>query len=152
MISVREIIPDDAAAYWQLRQQIDRETEFLRFEPDDWLATTQHVRGNTSGPLLRLLREAGAREVHLCVTCPPIAHPSFRGVDMGTHEELIAHRLTQDEIRQHVGADTLHFLSLDGMMRAIDRPNGYCQACFTGVYPIELDVLHTKTGFEKALA
>jgi amidophosphoribosyltransferase len=110
------------------------------------------VRGNTSGPLVRLLRDAGAREVHMRITCPPIAHPCFMGVDMGTYEELIAHRLTLDEIRDHIDADTLHFLSLDGMMRAIGRQNGYCQACFTGVYPIELDVMHTKTGFEKAIA
>ena len=110
------------------------------------------VRGTTSGPLVRLLREAGAREVHMRITCPPIAHPCFMGVDMGTYEELIAHRLTLDEIRDHVDADTLHFLSLDGMMRAIDRPSGYCQACFTGVYPIELDAQQTKTGFEKAIA
>ncbi|CAG0936872.1 amidophosphoribosyltransferase [Thermoflexales bacterium] len=110
------------------------------------------VRGNTSGPLVRLLRDAGAREVHMRITCPPIAHPCFMGVDMGTYEELIAHRLTLDEIRDHIDTDTLHFLSLDGMMRAIGRQNGYCQACFTGVYPIELDVMHTKTGFEKAIA
>src|SRR5512143_1470896 len=110
------------------------------------------VRGTTSGPLVHLLREAGAREVHLRITCPPIKHPCFMGVDMGTYEELVAHKLALDEIRDHVDADTLHFLSLDGMMRAIDRPNGYCQACFTGVYPIELDVRQTKTGFEKAIA
>jgi amidophosphoribosyltransferase len=110
------------------------------------------VRGTTSGPLVRLLREAGAREVHMRITCPPIKHPCFMGVDMGTYEELVAHRLTLDEIRDHVDADTLHFLSLDGMMRAIDRSGGYCQACFTGVYPIELDVRQTKTGFERAIA
>ena len=110
------------------------------------------VRGTTSGPLVRLLRDAGAREVHLRITCPPIAHPCFMGVDMGTYEELIAHRLTLEEIRDHIDADTLHFLSLDGMMRAIDRQSGYCNACFTGVYPIDLDVQQTKTGFEKAIA
>jgi amidophosphoribosyltransferase len=110
------------------------------------------VRGTTSGPLVRLLRDAGAREIHLRITCPPIAHPCFMGVDMGTYQELIAHRLTLEEIRDHIDADTLHFLSLDGMMRAIDRPSGYCNACFTGVYPIELDVQQTKTGFEKAIA
>jgi amidophosphoribosyltransferase len=74
------------------------------------------------------------------------------GVDMGRYEELIAHRLTLDEIRDLVDADTLHYLSLDGMMRAIGRKGGYCQACFTGVYPIDLDVMHTKTGFERAIA
>lgn len=110
------------------------------------------VRGTTSGPLVRLLRDAGAREVHLRITCPPIAHPCFMGVDMGTYQELIAHRLTLDEIRDHIDADTLHFLSLDGMMRALGRQSGYCNACFTGVYPIELDAQQTKTGFEKAIA
>ena len=110
------------------------------------------VRGHTSGPLVKLLRDAGAREVHLRITCPPIAHPCFMGVDMGTYDELIAHRLTIDEIRSHVDADSLHFLSLEGMMRALGRAEGYCNACFTGVYPIELNTEQTKTGFEKAIA
>lgn len=110
------------------------------------------VRGHTSGPLVRLLREAGALEVHLRITCPPIAHPCFMGVDMGSYDELIAHRLTVDEICDHIDCDSLHFLSLDGMMRAIGRRDGYCNACFTGVYPIELDARQTKTGFEKAIA
>jgi amidophosphoribosyltransferase len=109
------------------------------------------VRGNTSGPLVKLLRDAGAREVHLRITCPPIAHPCYMGVDMGTYDDLIAHRMTIDEICDHVDADSLHFLSLDGMMRAIGRPEGYCNACFTGVYPIELDSEHTKTGFERSI-
>ena len=110
------------------------------------------VRGNTSGPLVRLLRDAGALEVHLRITCPPIAHPCFMGVDMGTYEELIAHRMTVDEIRDHIDCDSLHFLSLEGMMRAIGRRGGYCNACFTGLYPIELDAEFTKTGFEQAIA
>jgi amidophosphoribosyltransferase len=110
------------------------------------------VRGNTSGPLVKLLRDAGAREVHVRITCPPISHPCFMGVDMGTYNELIAHRLTIDEICGHIDADSLHFLSLDGMMRAIGKPDGYCNACFTGVYPIELNVEQTKTGFERAIA
>jgi amidophosphoribosyltransferase len=110
------------------------------------------VRGNTSGPLVKLLRDAGAREVHLRITCPPIAHPCFMGVDMGTYDDLIAHRMTIDEMRDHIDCDSLHFLSLDGMMRAIGKAAGYCNACFTGVYPIEVDVESTKTGFEKAIA
>ncbi len=110
------------------------------------------VRGNTSGPLVKLLRRAGAREVHLRITCPPIAHPCFMGVDMGRYDDLIAHRLTIDEIRDQVDADSLHFLSLSGMMKALDRDSGYCNACFTGIYPIELDMAQTKTGFETAIA
>jgi amidophosphoribosyltransferase len=110
------------------------------------------VRGNTAGPLLGLLREAGAREVHLRITCPPIAHPCFMGVDFGTFEELIAHRMTVEEIRRHVGADSLHFLSLASMMRAIGRSGGYCNACYTGVYPLEVEPEQVKDGFEKAIA
>ena len=110
------------------------------------------VRGNTSGPLVKLLRDAGAREVHLRLTCPPIAHPCFMGVDMGSYDELIAHRLTLDEMRDHFDCDSLHFLSLDGMMRALGRSDGYCNACFTGVYPLKLDLEQTKTGFESVTA
>jgi amidophosphoribosyltransferase len=107
------------------------------------------VRGNTAGPLLRLLRNAGAKEIHLRITCPPIAHPCFMGVDMGTYDELIAHHMSVEQIRQHVGADSLYYLSLSGMMSAIGRSEGYCQACFTGDYPLDVNFQSTKTGFEK---
>lgn len=107
------------------------------------------VRGNTAGPLLRLLRNAGAAEIHLRITCPPIAHPCFMGVDMGTYDELIAAHMSIEQIRQHVGSDTLHYLSLSGMMSAIGRTGGYCQACFTGDYPLKVNFQSTKTGFEK---
>lgn len=94
------------------------------------------VRGNTSKPLVRLLRQAGAVEVHLRITCPPIRHPCFMGVDMGTYDELIAHRMEVDQIRDQFGCDSLHFLSLEGMMRAIgtgsNGTNDFCNACFTG--------------------
>jgi amidophosphoribosyltransferase len=110
------------------------------------------VRGNTSGPLVKLLRNAGAREVHVRITCPPIAHPCYMGVDMGTYEQLIAHHHTIDEIRDYIGADSLHFLSVEGMMRALGRRGGYCHACFTGNYPIEIDRVHVKTGFEKSFS
>lgn len=106
------------------------------------------VRGNTSGPLVKMLRQAGAREVHVCITCPPIKHPCFMGVDMGTYDELIAHHMNIAEMQAHIGCDSLYFLSLDGMMNAIGSQTGYCNACFTGVYPIEVDPQHTKTGFE----
>jgi amidophosphoribosyltransferase len=107
------------------------------------------VRGNTTGPLIKMLREAGAREVHLRITCPPIRHPCFMGVDMGTYDELIAHNLPVEAIRRHIGCDSLHYLSLEGMLKAIGRSHGYCNACFTGVYPIEVDFEHSKTGFEE---
>ncbi|HEX9838193.1 MAG TPA: amidophosphoribosyltransferase [Anaerolineales bacterium] len=109
------------------------------------------VRGNTTGPLIKLLLNAGAREVHVAITCPPIAHPCFMGVDMGRHENLIAHKRTVDEIREYVGADSLHYLSLDRMMKAVGRQDGFCQACFTGNYPIPVNMETVKTGFERSL-
>ena len=112
------------------------------------------VRGTTAGPLVQLLREAGAREVHVRVTCPPIAHPCFMGLDMGTYEELVSHRLSIEELRAHIGADSLAFLSLDGMMAAIggSGEGAYCNACFTGRYPIEVGAQPSKGDFERILA
>jgi len=107
------------------------------------------VRGNTTGPIIKLLKAAGAEEVHVAITCPPIAHPCFMGVDMGSYDNLIAHKRTVDEICKKVKADSLTYLSVDGMMRAVGRPDGYCQACFTGNYPIPVDVKSVKTGFER---
>jgi amidophosphoribosyltransferase len=106
------------------------------------------VRGNTSGPLVKMLRNAGAREVHMRITCPPITHPCFMGVDMGTYDELIAHHMSVEQLRVHFGCDSLHYLSLEGMMTAIGRTHGYCDACYTGNYPINVEFGSTKTGFE----
>lgn len=106
------------------------------------------VRGNTSGPIVRLLRESGAREVHVRVASPPILHSCFMGVDMARGHDLIAAVKTVEEIRQHIGADTLAYLTLDGMMRAIGVQDGYCNACFTGVYPMPLAEEFTKLTFE----
>jgi amidophosphoribosyltransferase len=99
------------------------------------------VRGNTSAPLVELMREGGAREVHLRVSSPPVRHPCFMGVDMATHKELIAHNNHLEQIRAHTGADSLAYLSLEGMIAAIrgDVPKrGYCAACFSGQYPIQI--------------
>jgi amidophosphoribosyltransferase len=93
------------------------------------------VRGNTSGPLVKLLRDAGATEVHVRVACPPIKFPCFMGVDMASQDELIAANKTLDEICRHIGADSLAFLSLPGLMKALNASDGYCNACFTGDYP-----------------
>ena len=110
------------------------------------------VRGTTAGPLVQLLREAGAKEVHVRVTCPPIIHPCFMGLDMGTYDELASHRMDVDTLRQHIGADSLSFLSLDGMMKAIGRSEGYCNACFTGSYPVRIGSQPSKGQFEQVLA
>jgi len=96
------------------------------------------VRGNTSRPIVDLLRHAGAREVHMRISSAPIKHPCFMGVDMATYDELIAHRLSVEEIRNKIGADSLGYLSIEGMLRAAARPLGdFCVACFSGEYPFE---------------
>jgi len=109
------------------------------------------VRGNTTGPLIKLLKDAGAEEVHVRITCPPITNPCFMGVDMGTRENLIAHQRTVEEICRYVKADSLAYLSLNGMMEAVGRTDGYCRACFTGDYPLPVDLDTVKTGFEKGI-
>lgn len=96
------------------------------------------VRGNTSRPIIDLLRRAGAREIHMRISSPPIRHPCFMGVDMATYDELIAHRLSVSDIQRRLGADSLGYLSLEGMGRAISRMSSRCcLACFTGEYPFE---------------
>jgi amidophosphoribosyltransferase len=109
------------------------------------------VRGTTMGPLVQLLRDAGAASVHVRITCPPIVHPCHMGVDMGTYDELISAQLDVDKLQALIKADSLAFLSLDGMMRAIGRTEGYCNACFTGDYPIELGPRGGKSAFEGVL-
>ncbi len=109
------------------------------------------VRGTTAGPLVRMVRDAGATEVHLRITCPPIAHPCAMGVDMATSDELIAAQLTVPEIARHVGADSLGYLSVEAMMKALGRDGGYCNACFTGDYPIEIGPRRDKARFDGAL-
>lgn len=107
------------------------------------------VRGTTAGPLVKLIKDAGATEVHLRITSPPVMHPCFMGVDMGTYDELIAARLSIDELCRHVGCDSLEFLSVEGMLAAIGSHNGYCTACFTGEYAIDTTALRLsarKTG------
>ena len=98
------------------------------------------VRGNTSGPLIRMLREAGAKEVHVRVACPPIKFPCFMGVDMASQSELIAANKSLDEICAHIGADSLAYLSIAGMMKALKAGDGYCNACFTGDYPFSTPI------------
>ena len=114
------------------------------------------VRGTTAGPLVRLIRDAGAKEVHVRITCPPITDACHFGVDMGHDGDLVAARLSIDQIREHIDADSLAFLSLEGMMRAVGRKDGsgdgYCNACFTGQYPIEVELAQPKLSFERALA
>jgi len=94
------------------------------------------VRGTTTPRIVSLLREAGAREVHLRITSPPIVHPCYLGVDMATYKELIAANLTVDQIRERVGADSLGYLSVDRLVESTGRQRtDFCLGCLTGVYP-----------------
>lgn len=97
------------------------------------------VRGTTTGKVVRLLLEAGAREVHVRISAPPVKFPCFYGIDMATQDQLIAAKNTVEEIRRHIGATTLGFLSPEGLGHALSVPNdNFCLACFNGDYPIPI--------------
>ncbi len=94
------------------------------------------VRGTTTRGLVALVRAAGAREVHMRVSSPPVTGPCYYGIDTPTREELIAANITIEEIARHIGVDSLGYLSLDGMLKSVpDGPHGFCHACFSGDYP-----------------
>jgi amidophosphoribosyltransferase len=97
------------------------------------------VRGTTSRKIVRMVRDAGAREVHLRISCPPTISPCYYGVDTPTKAELIAANSTVEEIRRFVGADTLGYLSLSALREAVgDERLEYCYACYTGDYPTDI--------------
>jgi amidophosphoribosyltransferase len=98
------------------------------------------VRGTTSRKIVKMLRAAGAKEVHLRISAPPTTHPCFYGIDTPTRSELVAASHSVDEINTYVTSDTLSYLSHEGMMQAVgtEAGKGYCSACFTGKYPVPL--------------
>jgi amidophosphoribosyltransferase len=97
------------------------------------------VRGNTQRALVRMLREAGAAEVHVRISSPPVKWPCFYGIDFASAGELIANGLSVEEIRASVDADSLGYISLEGLVAATEQPTeNLCRACFDGVYPVEL--------------
>ncbi len=96
------------------------------------------VRGNTTRQIVQMLRDAGAREVHMRISAPPIKHPCHYGIDMSTREEMIAHGRTAAEVAAELGCDSLHYLSLEGVYEAIRGTRStHCDACFSGEYPLE---------------
>ncbi len=97
------------------------------------------VRGTTSGKIVRMLRNAGAKEVHMCISSPPIGFPCFYGIDTSVRKELIAATKTVDEICEFIGADSLHFLSIEGLKQSVSAvdPEDMCYACFNKSYPVE---------------
>lgn len=96
------------------------------------------VRGTTARILVRLIKEAGAAEVHLRLSSPEIRWPCFFGIDIPTRSELISNHLTPEEIARSIDADSVRFLSLDLLRRAVDPPDDFCYACFSGRYPMEV--------------
>jgi amidophosphoribosyltransferase len=103
------------------------------------------VRGTTSRKLVRLMREAGAKEVHMRISCPPTISPCYYGVDTPTKEELIASSNTPEQICKYLGADSLGYLSLSGLRQAVNDKDGeFCTSCYTGVYPTDLVQLEVR--------
>jgi amidophosphoribosyltransferase len=105
------------------------------------------VRGTTSRKLVRMVREAGAKEVHVRIGCPPTISPCYYGVDTPTKEELIASANSPEQIRKYLGADSLGYLSLSGLKQAVnDTMGNFCTSCYTGVYPTDLVQLEVPEG------
>jgi amidophosphoribosyltransferase len=96
------------------------------------------VRGNTTRQIVEMLRDAGASEVHMRISAPPIKHPCHYGIDMSTREEMIAHERSVEEIATELGCDSLAYLSLEGVYEAVGATRAtHCDACFTGEYPVK---------------
>ncbi len=111
------------------------------------------VRGTTTRSIVGLLRRAGAAEVHVRISAPPIHHPCFYGIDTQVETELIAASHSVEEIRDFIGADTLGYLSIPGLLRALELPyEGFCFACFDGRYPepVPYDAARRKLVLEEA--
>ena len=150
-----------ARTFIQPGQELRRHGLRLKFNPLREVVEGQRlivvddsiVRGNTMPGIVQMLREAGAAEVHIRISSPPIKHPCHYGIDMSTREEMIAHGRTVEEICEELGADSLHYLSLEGVYEAIgaDRTS-HCDACFSSQYPLEgTDAANGKHALESEL-
>jgi amidophosphoribosyltransferase len=106
------------------------------------------IRGTTSRRRVWALRQAGAREIHLRISCPPTMHPCFFGIDFPTREELIASAKSVDEIRDYIGADSLGYLSIAGLLGPFGRSRSFCVACFSGEYPMDVSRMTGKDSLE----
>ncbi len=133
-----------------VRQKFNPLTEVIRGQRlvvvDDSI-----VRGTTTPHVVGLLRKSGAKEIHMRVCAPPIKHPCYMGVDMASRQEVIAAKLTLEEVRQMIGADTLGYLDVKGLMEVVGGSKGnFCDACFTGTYPVPVQLELTKLVLEEA--
>jgi amidophosphoribosyltransferase len=106
------------------------------------------VRGNTARNRVVALREAGAREVHMRVSCPPVAHPCHYGIDFPTREELVAHERDVEGIRGYLGVDSLGYLSVAGLLSPFETPDAFCTACYTGEYRTDVRGVGLKLSLE----
>lgn len=106
------------------------------------------VRGTTSGRIVKMLREAGAKKIHMCVSSPPIIYPCYYGIDTSVRKELVASAKTVEQIRRYIGADSLHYLSIEGLRQCVSnvRLEGLCYACFNGDYPTEIPCMGETPG------
>jgi amidophosphoribosyltransferase len=111
------------------------------------------VRGNTTRQIVQMLRDAGALEVHLRISAPPIKHPCHYGIDMSSRDEMIAHGRTIGEIEAELGVDSLAYISLEGVYEAIrGDAERHCDACFSGHYPLAgSEEANDKFAFERSL-
>ena len=107
------------------------------------------IRGTTTRARIKSLREAGAKSIHMRVSCPPTKFSCFYGIDFPTRKELIANRFSLEEIRKFISADSLGYLSLDGLLNSVKKPTNYCTACWSGNYPIPFGEEGDKFAFEK---
>jgi amidophosphoribosyltransferase len=143
------ILPDQAARDRAVNLKLNIITELVRGKRlvvvDDSV-----VRGTTTRSKMRALRKAGAKEIHLRVSCPPIRHPCFYGIDFATAEQLIAHNRTIEQVRDFIEVDSLGYLSLEGMLRCMKIPaRDCCTACWSGEYKVPIDEATTKFNFER---
>ncbi len=134
-----------ARTFIQPGQELRRHGLRLKFNPLPEVVAGQRlvvvddsiVRGNTTRQIVKMLRDSGAAEIHLRISAPPIKHPCHYGIDMSTREEMIAHNRTVEEIAAELGADSLHYLSLEGVYQAVGGSrDAHCDACFSGDYPL----------------
>lgn len=110
------------------------------------------VRGTTSANIIQMLREAGAKEVHMRISSPPFLHPCYFGTDIDSRDKLIACKMSVEEIRRSIGADSLGYLSVENLMKVpVGASCGFCNGCFTGKYPIEVPSEIPKDRFERRL-
>ena len=143
------ILPDQASRDRAVNLKLNIITELVRGKRlivvDDSI-----VRGTTTRSRIRALRNAGAREIHMRVSCPPIRHPCFYGIDFATAQQLIAHNRTVDEIRQFIEVDSLAYLSLEGLLDCMKTPPEHCcTACWSGEYKVPIDQPTSKFSFER---